>query len=241
VQGVTGWTGTQGVTGWTGSQGPTGAQGSTGWTGATGWTGSQGATGFTGTQGATGWTGAQGSTGWTGSTGAGFGATGWTGSTGAQGLAGNPGNISSTANTAQVNVAYINNSWFFSSNVLISGTTLTSPIVTVTSLAKLPYVLITGCNTTIPLTTLSYGTTYILSNVSFTPVFTYTTLNYPFYIYVKNSHTTNISISVSNIGVANYFPTGPANCNLFAAASNWTRNSALVILYASNETSWFLY
>jgi hypothetical protein len=84
-----------------------------------------------------------------------------------------------------------------------------------------------------------YGSTFVFSSNA-TPSFSFTTLSYPFYVYVKNSADTMQTISVNN-GVSTYFPRGPVNCNLYPAVLTLTRNSALTILYASDATTWNLF
>ena len=107
-----------------------------------------------------------------------------------------------------------------------------------TGVTRLPY-LLTLQSVTVPLTNASYGNTYVFTT-TVTPTFSFITLSYPFYVYVKNAHTSSIPVTVSNAGV-NYTPTGPTSGALYPAASNWTGNSALTILYGSASNTWALY
>jgi hypothetical protein len=247
---VQGATGVQGLTGWTGAQGFTGSQGVQGWTGSQGATGSTGAQGFTGNQGSTGWTGAQGATGVQGSTGAQGaqgntgtqGATGTQGPTGAQGAQGGlTGFIMATPATTLTNIAYTSNVgitsnyWYYATNVTMSNTTLTASNVTVTGVVNTTSRLMTGAAATITLFNSNYGSTYIISATNFLPIFGNGITTYPFYIFVKNT-----TASILPIAVSGSFATGPANCNLYPASSNFSGSGSLTILYGVSSTVWYL-
>jgi hypothetical protein len=185
-------------------------------------------------------TGSPSTTGFIGSTGAtgaqpAIGAQGFTGPTGASGDQGAVGSSTVGSSASTINLAY---STLYATNVTMSGSTLTATNVAMNSSLSVPSV-VTNNSSTISLTNSLYANTFILTSVISPPVFSYGSLAYPFFIYVKNATTSNIPISVN--GGAVYYPTGPTGCNVLPALSNATGNSALSILYASSSSDWYLY
>jgi hypothetical protein len=130
---------------------------------------------------------------------------------------------------------------FYTSNVQIQDTQLITPTLAtfnITTATYLPYTIGLISNIEL-LTQRTYGNTYVFTS-NFSPVFSNTASNFPFYVYVKNSTTSVIPIRVVSGGIT-YTTSGPAGCNLYPSTSNVTGNSALTILYASSSTQWFLY
>jgi len=130
---------------------------------------------------------------------------------------------------------------YYASNVTIQGSTITACNITVLNRTVVPFSIYIGYSSTVLLTNTFYGSTVVFSN-TFSPTFSNSTTNWPFYMYLKNIGTSNQQISIISAGTT-YYPGGPAGCNLFCATSNLTGNSPLTILYAgtSDVSTWKLY
>ena len=135
-----------------------------------------------------------------------------------------------------MNLVYFSTTLYYASNVFLSNTTLTTPSVTATT-TYAPSTLYMVYST-IVLSNALYGSTFALSNE---PTITFSTLTYPFYIYLKNVTTSNLIIRLSNtVSATTVIPSGPALSNLYPS-TNPTGNAPQVILYGSNAVTWNLY